>query len=88
MNRPTVRSVERQAIRMHQMMERLNVDASAFIRIRGGETYVEARARCLLCSDICDCLHWLDGYYGEEGSPDFCPNLQVFAACRRDIHAV
>jgi Family of unknown function (DUF6455) len=72
------RSVERQAVRMHQMMRRLDVDPGALIRLRRGDAYAEARANCFACTTICDCLRWLDGYAPEGESPDFCPNLQLF----------
>ncbi|MFY9640854.1 MAG: DUF6455 family protein [Rhodomicrobium sp.] len=81
------RSVERQAVRMHQMMCRLDVDPAALIRSAGGETYAEARSRCLSCTTIGDCLRWLDGYGFEAGSPDFCPNLQFFQPCKRKQRA-
>ena len=79
----TCRSAERQAVRMHEMMRRLDVDPCAFIRLRRGEVYAEARARCLACATIGDCLRCLDGYALEGQSPDFCPNLQTFYPCRR-----
>ncbi len=81
------RSVERQAVRMHQMMRRLDVDPGVLIRLRRGDAYAEARARCLACTTIGDCLRWLDGYALEDESPDFCPNLQLFCPCRRRQHA-
>ena len=43
------RRVERQATRMHEVMERLDVDAAALARVRQGQAYAEARARCLTC---------------------------------------
>lgn len=78
------RSVERQAVRMHQMMRRLDADPAALIRLRRGEAYAEARARCLCCTTIGDCLRWLDGYALEGESPDFCPNLQLFLALQAE----
>jgi hypothetical protein len=49
------RRVERQATRMHEIMDRLNVDQAKLARARQGEVYAEARARCLTCgtSDKC-----------------------------------
>ena len=38
------RRVERQATRMHEMMDRLNVDEAALARTRQGGVYAEARA--------------------------------------------
>ena len=72
------RCVERQAVRMHQMMRRLDVDPGTLIRVGRGEAYGEARKRCLACTATGDCLRWLDGYALEGESPDFCPNLQLF----------
>lgn len=69
---------ERQAVRMHQMMRRLDADPGALIRLRNGEAYAEARAKCLTCKATGDCLRWLDGYALEVEGPDFCPNLQLF----------
>ena len=83
MLRPADRSAERQAIRMHQMMHRLDVDIAAFIRVRNGEAYVEARSRCLKCSDIPDCLRWLDGYGRVGEVPHFCPNFKIFQPWKR-----
>ena len=78
------RSAERQASRMHDMMKRRDVDARALVRQRNGEVYAEARSRCLLCHESVRCLRWLDGKYG--GSPDFCPVIHCFDACRR-VHS-
>ncbi len=77
------RSVGRQAVRVHRMMCRLDVDPAALIRSRHGETYAEARSKCLSCAASGDCLRWLDGCTLEAGSPDFCPNLQTFYPCKR-----
>jgi hypothetical protein len=72
------RSVERQAIRMHQMMDRLNIDPGTFVRLRQGEVYTEARSRCLSCSSSDKCLRWLDGAPRPDVTPDFCPILEFF----------
>ena len=77
MNWAMRRSVERQAIRMHQMMNRLHVDALALVRLRNGAAYAQARSRCLQCEDVGACLHWLDKG-GPIARPDFCPNLALF----------
>src|SRR5882672_3025847 len=42
------RRVERQATRMHEVMERLNVDGAALARVRQGQAYADARARCVM----------------------------------------
>ena len=72
---------ERRAIRMQQMMNRLNVDALVLIRLRNGDAYAEARSRCLGCEDSSLCLVWLDRGQPDSG-PDFCPNLEFFKACK------
>ena len=77
------RRVERQATRMHEVMERLDVDGAALARAIQGEVYAQARDRCLSCGTSDKCLRWLDGYGRQARRPDFCPNLQVFEACKR-----
>ena len=76
------RTVERQAIRMQKMMERLDVDAVQFVRLRHGDVYAKARSTCLFCQDGDRCLKWLDNQ-GMDGSPDFCPILELLKACRK-----
>jgi len=77
------RRVERQATRMHEMMERLNVDAAQLVRARQGQDYAEARARCITCGTSDKCLRWLDKQPAAGGEPAFCPNLRVFARFRK-----
>jgi hypothetical protein len=77
------RRVERQATRMHEMMDRLNVDEAALARARQGEVYAEARARCLTCGTSDKCLRWLDRDPAPEERPAFCPNLRLFQQYRR-----
>ena len=81
MNWPMHHAVERRAIRMHQMMDRLEVDVIAFVRLRRGETYAEARSICLSCLEGDKCLRWLDGK--TDATPDFCPMLSAVASCIR-----
>lgn len=78
MDWPMFRRVERQAVRMHQMMERLGVDAGHFARLRGGDVYAEARSRCLSCGTAETCVRWLDGLARQDRRPDFCLNLLEF----------
>jgi hypothetical protein len=77
------RRVERQAIRMHEMLDRLDVDPVALVRLQNGDAYAGARSLCLFCGASDKCLRWLDGYGRQDSSPDFCPNLRVFQACKR-----
>jgi uncharacterized protein DUF6455 len=77
------RRVERQATRMHAMMDRLDVDAAALARARQGEVYAEARARCLTCGTSDKCLRWLDRERAPEEPPAFCSNLRLFQQYRR-----
>jgi len=83
MDRPMHRRVERQAIRMHEMMDRLDVDPVALVRLRRGDAYARARSLCLFCGTSDKCLRWLDGNDRPDRSPDFCPNLRVFEACQK-----
>jgi len=78
------RHVERQAIRMHEMLDRLDVDPVALVRLRNGDAYAGARSLRLFCGTSDKCLRWLDGYSRPDRSPDFCPNLRVFEACKRE----
>ena len=78
----TRRTVERRAIRMRQMMNRLNVDAVALLRVRDGDACAEARSKCLLCNESDQCLRWLDRDHGGSNTPDFCPLFLLFSSCR------
>ncbi len=77
----TDRKVERQAIRMHRMMDRLNVNAVALVRLQHGDVYAKARSACLSCQNSDLCLKWLDRQ--ADGTPDFCPILEVLESCRK-----
>lgn len=79
MQRALCKTVERRAIRMRQMMDRLQVDARALIRSSHGDAYAEARSKCFQCEDSSLCLLWLDKG-GPDVLPDFCPNLAFFSA--------
>ncbi len=70
-------TVERRAIRMHKMMDRLSVDATALVLSRKGDTYAAARSRCLSCESGKQCLRWLDGGVFSPRDPDFCPILDI-----------
>lgn len=80
---PMSRRVERRAVRMHEMMQRLDGDAAKLARLRRGDAYAEARARCLSCRASEVCLHWLDAPESG-GRPEFCPNLALFEDCKRE----
>lgn len=80
---PMTRQVERQATRMHEMMEQLNVDGAALARVRKGEAYMEARTKCLVCVHSERCLKWLDSKPAVDDPPVFCPNLELFKQCAR-----
>lgn len=81
MDWPMHSHVERQAVRMHAMMDRLNVDVPKLARLRCGDAYAEARTRCLLCGTTDKCLRWLDGFGRQDLAPAFCPNLREFQKC-------
>jgi len=80
---PIQRTLERRAVRMQQMMHRLDVDALALVRLRNGEAYAEARTKCMVCDEGHECLRWLDEGGMETRGPDFCPNLGYFNSCRQ-----
>jgi hypothetical protein len=77
------RRAERQATRMHDMMDQLNVDRAALVRSRQGQDYAEARTRCLTCGTSDKCLRWLDRQTPPQEAPTFCPNLRLFARFRK-----
>jgi hypothetical protein len=76
------RRVEHRADHMHDVMQRLDVDIEALVRLRRGEAYAEARSRCLSCGNGDTCLRWLE-QSSETKRPEFCPNLPLFDACER-----
>ena len=84
MDWPMARRVERLAVRMHEVMERLGVDPLKLIRRDGGDSYDRARRTCLTCGTSDKCLRWIDGTGRADRPPAFCPNLPLFEACRRD----
>lgn len=75
--------LERRAGRMHEMMRRLDVDPAKLARLRCGDAYGEARARCVSCRATGVCLRWLDAP-ASGGRPEFCPNLALFEGCKRE----
>lgn len=84
MDMPMVRRVERLAVRMQQMMDRVGADAATLARLRSGDAFLEARTACLHCGTSDRCLRWLDAPLRRPGErPEFCPNLKLFEACRR-----
>lgn len=83
MSWPMYCRVERQARRMHEMIERLDVDAVTLARMHGGEAYATARRMCLFCGTSDQCLRWLDKPAQPGERPHFCPSLSLFEACRR-----
>jgi hypothetical protein len=72
-----MRRVERQATRMHEMTDRLNVDGAALARACQGELYAEARARCIAC-EISD-----NSEPTATDVPTFCANPQLFEQYRK-----
>jgi hypothetical protein len=77
------RRVERQATRMHDVMERLEVDGAALARRRQGQAYADARERCMTCGSSDQCLRWLDSRPDARDLPEFCPNLRLFEQFKR-----
>ena len=83
MDWPMYRQVERQANRLADMIERLDVDTGKLVRRGMGEAYAEARAKCLRCCNTRECLSWLEAWQPGSDAPRFCPNAELFEACRR-----
>jgi len=63
--------------------ERLDVDGAALARVRQGQAYADARARCLTCGTSDRCLRWLDSRPARIEPPAFCPNLRLFEEYRK-----
>ena len=65
---------------MDDMMARRSVDLLALIGKDGGQSYVEARAKCRACSCAGICRDWLLTADGEASTEpqDFCPNASLF----------
>jgi hypothetical protein len=77
------RYLERQACRAREMMQRLDVDQVKLTQLRDGAVYAEVRAKCLACVDARECVHWLDANPAPSDAPGFCPNVEVYTACKR-----
>lgn len=73
MHWPMFHRVERRALRLHEMMKRLDVDRGKLARLRRGEAYAEARATCLSCGTSEKCLRWLDDATRGTERQEFCP---------------
>lgn len=80
MDRPIDCHVERRATRMTEMMSRLGVDKKSFAASAEGHLFQAARDRCLACSEVGECLAWLDGRRQDRSAPAFCPNEPRFLA--------
>lgn len=79
---PMFREVLRRQELMDDMMERCGVDVLDVIREDSGQSFVEARTKCRLCSSVKICREWLLAANGELSLlPDFCPNARLFRTC-------
>jgi hypothetical protein len=83
MDWPMSRTVERQASRMADMMQKLDADPNKLVRLRAGEAYAEARTNCLRCCHARECLLWLDAVPTSGEAPLFCPSFGLFKTCKR-----
>ena len=84
MSWPMFRRVERRAVRSMRRRRVLHVRPGKLARLRRGNAYAEARAGCLSCGMSERCLRWLDDPAAAGKRPEFCPNLTLFEACKRD----
>ena len=78
---PQLRSVERQALRLDTLMQRLGIDAPKAVRLEHGGAFARARRACIECPKERTCARWLDASIVLEAPPVFCPNAGFFAAC-------
>lgn len=81
MDRPMSRRVERQAQRLHRMMERLGLRPGTLARLHDGRGYAEAHNRCLSCNAGEACNRWLAEAASAQDRPKFCRNLPLLEAC-------
>jgi hypothetical protein len=77
------RRVERQARRLQDVMDRLDVDPVALARLDGGHAFMTARSLCLHCGTADLCLRWLEQAPVDGETADFCPNRRLFELCKR-----
>ena len=88
MDWPMFRHVERQATRLADMMQRVEVDTTKLVRQRMGDAYAEARTKCIVCCNSRECLLWLDANPPSCEAPTFCPNFALFASCKKTAGCV
>lgn len=75
--------LDRRANLMGGMMERLNVDATAFDSLTLGQQLGRAVRACAACSHGEECASWqADHPDGADEAPRFCPNGALWAATR------
>jgi hypothetical protein len=84
MSWPMFRRVERRAVRSMRRRRVLHVRPGKLARLRRGNAYAEALAGCLSCGMSEKCLCWLDDPAEAPKRQEFCPNLTLFEACKRD----
>jgi Family of unknown function (DUF6455) len=82
---PMYRNVERRAVRLQEMMRRLQANPAHLMRTANGECYMEARQKCVTCLSAEECLVWLDSEPDVVGEADFCPNREMFISARKEI---
>ena len=78
-----MRNLERRAVRLQEMMRKLNSDTALLKQIAKDERYFEARQKCLNCLSADECLPWLASQ--SVGEPEFCPNREMFTSRRKSI---
>ena len=83
MTSPPFSSLAHQAGRMKEMIDRLDVDTLKVACLGEGESYVQARLKCLDCSNADQCFQWLETSPPDAERPAFCPNLSLFESCNR-----
>ena len=81
---PTVRQVYRRQALMDSMIEVTLVNVPDAVRVDQGQAFFAARSNCRLCSHEQKCREWLATARPGRWSPDFCPNAQLFDACRTE----
>lgn len=79
---PLLRQVERQALRLDDVMHGLDIEPVTAARLGAGEALLKARRVCLECPFERKCERWLDASIVLEAPPLFCPNTAFLARCQ------
>lgn len=67
------------------MMRLTGVNPLSAARLDKGEAIIEARHNCLMCPNLGACHNWMEASEGLPVPPDFCPNKDFLARCKKSV---